>query len=76
MLNSITNFIESIGEFISSIVNFVIDFVNDLLYVIELVGSTVTKIPDLLNWLPVEIIAMFIGIFAIVVVYKIIGREG
>lgn len=76
MLETIANYIQTIGEFFSSVVDFVIDFVNDLLYVITLVGDTVASIPELINWLPAEIIALFVGIFAIVVIYKIIGREG
>lgn len=76
MLETIKNFFLSLGNIITSLVDFVVGMIEDIVYVVVLCGSFVTKIPTLFSWLPVEAVAIIISIFAIVVIYKILGREG
>lgn len=76
MLQTITDFISSIGEFFASIYNFVISFFEDIVYVIQLVGKFVLQIPSYFSWLPAEVLALVVSIFSVVVIYKVLGREG
>lgn len=75
MLDSIFNILKQIGDFFTSVGQFIVKLFNDLVYVIELVGDTVADIPKYLGWLPSELLALLLPIFAIVVVYKVLGRD-
>lgn len=76
MLGEIKDYIVSIGEFFSSAYDFVIGIFEDIAYVIKLTGEFVAKIPDYFSWLPAPLLAIIVSIFAIVVIYKVLGREG
>ena len=76
MLQKIGSFLEGIWDGFLTVIEFVIDFIKDIIYVVQLVGETVLKIPDYIGWLLTYVTATVIVIFAIVVIYKIIGREG
>lgn len=76
MLRTIENFFVTIADVITSLVDFVVGMIEDLVYVVTLCGSFVLKIPTLFSWLPSEAVALIVTIFAIVVIYKILGREG
>lgn len=76
MLSDIFEVVKSIGDFLASVVNFVIDFFADLGYMIDLLGETMEDLPQYLDFLPSTVIASVIAIFSIVVIYKILGREG
>ena len=75
-MEAILDVLEGIGRFISAVVDFVIDLVEGLLYAVELMGQFVAEIPNYFNWLPESVVAILVTIFAVVVVYKMIGREG
>lgn len=76
MLESITNFIEGIANSFQAIIDFLKDFIADSIYVIEVCGKAVLFIPKLFGWLPASVVALVIGVFAIVIIYKVLGREG
>lgn len=73
---ALTNFLSGIGDGLISVVNFVIDFFKDIAYLVKLTGEFVLKVPDYLSWLPTEVLALLISTFTIVVLYKVLGREG
>ena len=75
-MKDVLEFLKGIGNAITSVVEFVIDFFQDLVYVIEVVSKTVLSIPSYFSWLPSAAIAIIVTIFGIVVIYKILGREG
>lgn len=75
MLEDIFDVVSKIGDFISTAWDFVMDFLSDTFEMIKLVGDTVAKLPDYVNWLPAEFVAIVVGIFSVVVIYKILGRE-
>lgn len=58
------------------VVDFLISTIRDLLYMVGLLGELTVNLPDYLGWLPSSIMTHFLVIISIVVVYKIIGREG
>lgn len=76
MLDSILSAVDNIVEFIDTIWKFVKDFTKDTFEMIKLVGETVAKIPDYFDWLPAEVGVALVALFGVVVIYKILGREG
>lgn len=76
MLTGLVNFFASLGKIVTSIVEFFIGFVEDIVFIVKLLGSFVSKIPMLFSWLPTEVLAIITLIFSVVVIYKVMGREG
>lgn len=72
----ILSFLKGIGSAITSLIDFLISFVSDVVYICELCGQFVLNIPAYFSWLPAEAVAIIVTIFAVVVIYKIAGREG
>lgn len=72
----ILDFLEGLWTLVSSVYDFVVGFFEDVVYVIQLTAHFVAKIPDYFSWLPPEALVLVISIFAIVVIYKVLGREG
>lgn len=72
----IIDFFKGFADLVDSLVDFVIGIVNDLVYVVQLLGQVLVKLPTFFSWLPTEIWATIAIAFSIVVIYKILGREG
>lgn len=75
-MDGLINFFRGIGEAIVSGFDFIISFFSDLIYVIQLTGKVLAQIPSFFSWMPGEIVALLVVLFGIVVIYKILGREG
>ena len=75
-MKGILDFFESIKDGIVTAYQFLVGLIEDIAYMVEMVGKFVAKIPSYFEWLPKEILAIVLVGFAIVVVYKILGREG
>lgn len=75
-MQSIYNALLSFFDLIGSLVEFIIDMIKDLVYVIGLLGEMIAKIPQYIGWLPSNAILLITTVFSIVVIYKILGREG
>lgn len=75
-VEDILDFLKMLGDTLISFFDFVFSLVEDFVYVIQLTGETVVKIPSYFSWLPDEAVAIIVSIFAIVVIYKVLGREG
>ncbi len=75
-MDALVSFFTGIGNAIISIFDFIISFFSDLIYVIQLLGKVVLSIPSYFSWLPSGISALLVTLFGIVVIYKILGREG
>lgn len=75
-MDAVVSFFTGLGNAIVSVFDFVISFFSDLIYVIQLLGKVVLSIPGYFSWLPGSISALLVTLFAIVVIYKILGREG
>lgn len=76
MLQEIRDILVAIGNFFKTIIDFVIAFFQDLVYMVKLVSQTVAELPEYFEWLPGSLVALIIAIFGVVVIYKILGREG
>lgn len=68
--------LKSIFNLISSVVSFIIGFFQDLVYMIGLLGKFIISLPSYFSWLPPTFITAISLIFSIVVIYKVLGREG
>lgn len=75
-MDSVIEFFKGIGDFIVSVLDFVVSFFEDLVYVITLLGKFIAQVPSYFSWLPTELIVILSSILAVVVIYKIMGREG
>lgn len=75
-MDAVVSFFKGIGNAIVSIFDFVISFFQDLIYVIQLLGKFLGQLPQYLSWMPSSVSGLLITLFAIVVIYKILGREG
>lgn len=75
-IRNVLDFLKMIGDTLISFFEFAFSLVEDLVYVIKLTGEMVIKIPSYFSWLPGEAVALIATIFSIVVIYKVIGREG
>lgn len=75
-MDALLSFFKSIGDTIVAVIDFVIGLFQDLIYMISLLGKVVLNIPSYFSWLPAEVIALIVTLIAIVVIYKVLGREG
>lgn len=75
-MGAIIDFLQGIAEGIKAGVEFLLSMIQDVAYVVELTAKFVVDIPTYLSWLPPEIVVLVVSIFAVVVIYKILGREG
>lgn len=75
-MQAIIDFFATLGEIITTVVDFVIQLFKDLLFMLQLLAKFVVSIPDYFAWLPAGVVAVIVVIFSIVVIYKILGREG
>lgn len=74
-MQAILDVLKSIGEFFSTVINFVVNMVQDLVYVVELMGMTIAKIPQYISFLPSSVVSIFVVALTLIVVYKILGRD-
>lgn len=74
-MQAILDVLKSIGEFFSTVINFVVKMVQDLVYVVELMGMTIAKIPQYISFLPSSVVSIFVVALTLIVVYKILGRD-
>lgn len=74
-MTAVINFIKGIGDGLMAIVDFVSGLIEDVLYIVKITAEFVAKIPEYISFLPPSVIAMIVSIFAVVVIYKILGRE-
>lgn len=75
-MQALIDFLEGFVETITSVVDFVIGFFDDIVYLISITGQVLVQIPAYFSWLPGELIALLGVLLALIVLYKILGREG
>lgn len=76
MLKSIYRAIKGFINTVMMIVDFIITLIEDIIYVIKLTAEALAEIPSYFTWLPDFFVPALITLFGIVIVYKVIGREG
>lgn len=76
MLGALKDFFLGMANVITSLIDFVVGIVQDLVYMVKLLTTFIAKLPQMFSWLPSSVVAILLTIFGIVIVYKIMGREG
>lgn len=66
----------TIGDFLGAILGAVLDFIDDLGQMIVILHDTFSGLPAFWSWLPATSAALIGSVFGVVVLYKILGREG
>ena len=75
-MQAVIDFFVGITDVVTSLIDFVVSFVQDIVYVIQLTGAFVLKIPLIFSFMPSEVLGVIVLMFGVVVVYKVLGREG
>lgn len=75
-MTAIITFFQGIGDAVTAAIDFLLSFIQDVAYVVELTATFVSQIPTYVSFLPAPVLVMVVSIFAVVVIYKILGREG
>ena len=76
MFEFISNILTNIANFFSSVWDFITHVFEEIVYIIQLLGTTISSIPSYFTWLPGSVVALIILTISIVVIYKVMGREG
>lgn len=74
-MQTIIEVLSKIGDFFTTVFEIVIKLFNDIVYIIKLLADLVPQLPNYFSWLPAEVIALLVIAFAIVVIYKVLGRD-
>lgn len=75
-MSVIIDFFSGLFDTIANMVLYFINLLKDMVYVLKLLRTFVWKLPELFMWLPGTLVAMLVVVFSIVIIYKILGREG
>lgn len=75
-MDVIFSFFKGIGNAITTVIDFVISFFSDFIGFLKLLALLPDYILNTLRWLPSEILAMVMVIVSVVILYKVLGREG
>lgn len=74
-IDAIISWLGGIADAIAGFFAFVGSLVSDLVYMVRLTAKMLAQIPSYFSWLPAPVLALLGTIFAIVVLYKIFGRD-
>lgn len=75
MISYLGGLLEEIVRFFSAIWDFVLSIGRDLTFLVQLTGSVIVSIPQFFGWLPVSLVSLLLVLLAIVVFYKVLGRD-
>lgn len=76
-MQAIIDFLSGIGEGIQTAIAYLGGLIGDLVEMATMLAEGVAALPSWFGmFFPEQIVVAIMGIFAVVVIYKIIGREG
>lgn len=75
-MSAVLDFLQGIASGITAALDFLLGLIEDVAYVVKITAEFVTQIPAYISWLPAPVVAIILSIFVVVVIYKILGREG
>lgn len=73
---SVFEILHAITDFMNLMMIYLGQVVRDTIFVLELLGSFFVHIPAYFSWLPEALVSVLITLISIVIVYKVLGREG
>lgn len=68
--------IHSVLDFLGLFWTYIFEIGREMVFVVELLGSFFVHIPAYFSWLPEALVSVLITLISIVIVYKVLGREG
>lgn len=74
-MQAIIDLFKNIASFFKSVIDFVVNLFNDLIYVIQVIGQAIARIPTYLAFIPQAVVGLFVLALTVIVVYKIAGRD-
>lgn len=74
-MQAIFDIFTQIGDFFTTLFDIVVKLVSDIIYIVELLANLVPNLSVFLGWLPSTCIAILVSTFAVVVIYKVLGRD-
>lgn len=75
-MQAIFDFLVDIGHLLSHLFGGVILLFDDIVYIIGLGGKFLAYVPSYFAFLPNEMLLVLGALFSLIVVYKVLGREG
>lgn len=75
-MQAVTDFLQAIGNAFMGMIDFVISFFSDIVYMVQMLGELAAAIPTYFSWLPGSVLSGLLLVFTLVILYKILGREG
>ena len=75
MFDFISEILTNIANFFSTVWNFIINVFREIVYIIEILTTTLINMPSYFVWLPATITILLTTALAIIVIYKIMGRD-
>ena len=75
-MDAIINFFRGITDVITGVIGFIIDFFGDIVYMVQMLGEIALQLPTYFAWLPPQLLSALVLVFTLVILYKILGREG
>lgn len=75
-MNTVIDLLGQLVELILSFFDVVFSFLSDIEYAMKMCVSVVAQIPSAFVWLPEHMLSLVCVAFGVVVVYKVLGREG
>lgn len=75
-MGALINFFKTLGGIITSLVDFVISTINDIVMIVQLTATVIGNLPGYFSWLPSALFSVIATVMGVVVIYKILGREG
>lgn len=76
MLVQIGNLLETLVQGIIALVKFIPKLLQDLIMVISLVTESAARLPAIFQIFPGVLSSILVSVLGVVVLYKIMGREG
>lgn len=68
-------FFEGVVYYFKTIFQLISDVFNDIIFLIESVGSAISSVPAYLSWLPASVLTLFTSGIVVIVIYKVLGRD-
>lgn len=74
-MSAIIDFLSGIADGATAAIAFLVGLIEDIAYVAQSCAAVVASIPEYLGFFPQEILAALLAVFAIVVIYQLLGRN-
>lgn len=75
-MDAIIEFFTGIADAVSAAFGFLFGLISDIVYLVQLTGKFLSQLPLYFSWIPGELLTLIMLISTIVVLYKVLGREG